>query len=176
MLKFDDGASEASFIAGEIARLFRASQGLFDYSDFSVLLRTNSMSRGFEEALSQRGIKYRVVGGLRFFDRADIKNCIAYLRVAANAHDAASCDRVINLPPRGIGDVTLEAMRRAARERGCSLYEVAKMCANGGAAALNIKRAGEVKSFVDTIEMLQRMVAEVRKRKNGLIIKLICGE
>jgi DNA helicase-2/ATP-dependent DNA helicase PcrA len=91
----------------------------------AILYRSNAQSRVFEERLMQCGIPYRVYGGLRFFERAEIKDALAYLRLAGNRHDDASFERVVNHPPRGIGGRTLDVVRDQARHAGSSLWEAA---------------------------------------------------
>ncbi|MGD2111932.1 MAG: DNA helicase II, partial [Gammaproteobacteria bacterium] len=95
-------------------------------SEVGVLYRSNAQSRVFEECLIQQGIPYRVYGGLRFFERAEIKDALAYLRIASNRDDDASFERVVNHPPRGIGERTLEVVRQTARGEGLSLWQAAE--------------------------------------------------
>ena len=83
--------------------------------DCAILYRSNAQSRNFEEQLIQHDIRYRVYGGLRFFDRAEIKDALAYLRLVANRHDDAAFERTVNTPPRGIGERTLDTLRQRAR-------------------------------------------------------------
>ncbi|MEJ2382288.1 MAG: DNA helicase II [Gammaproteobacteria bacterium] len=92
-------------------------------SDVAVLYRSNAQSRVFEEALMTFGIPYRVYGGLRFFERAEIKDALGYLRLLENPADDAAFERVVNTPARGIGERSLAAVRHAARERGLSLWD-----------------------------------------------------
>ncbi len=94
-------------------------------SDVGVLYRSNAQSRVFEEYLLGAGIPYRVYGGVRFFERAEIKDALAYLRLIANRNDDASFERVVNVPPRGIGARTMDAVREAARGAGVSLWRAA---------------------------------------------------
>ncbi|NNG12080.1 MAG: DNA helicase II [Halobacteria archaeon] len=94
-------------------------------SDIAILYRSNAQSRVFEERLIQCGMPYRVYGGLRFFERAEIKDALAYLRLCSNRADDASFERVVNHPPRGIGERTLDVVRHTARERQASLWEAA---------------------------------------------------
>ena len=89
----------------------------------AILYRSNAQSRVFEEALLQQQVPYRVYGGLRFFERQEIKDALAYLRLLAIPHDDAACERVINTPTRGIGERSLESLRGIARERGISLWQ-----------------------------------------------------
>ncbi len=94
------------------------------FSDFVVLYRTNSQSRAIEEALRRMNIKYKVVGGLSFYQRKEIKDLLAYLRFALNQNDEASFRRIINLPKRGIGDNTVDKIIVAANDHGISIWEV----------------------------------------------------
>jgi len=95
----------------------------YAFRDFAVLYRTNAQSRSLEEALRRGGIPYRVVGGLSFYQRKEIKDVLAYLRLLVNPHDAASLQRVINYPARGIGQRTVEALMDYARLHGLSLWQ-----------------------------------------------------
>jgi DNA helicase-2/ATP-dependent DNA helicase PcrA len=99
-------------------------------SDMAILYRSNAQSRMFEERLMQCGVPYRVYGGLRFFERAEIKDALAYLRLTGNRDDDASFDRVVNHPPRGIGGRTLDAVRQQARDNNTSLWQAAVTVVN----------------------------------------------
>jgi len=120
--------------------------------DCAILYRSNAQSRNFEEQLSQHGIKYRVYGGLRFFERAEIKDALAYLRLTANRHDDASFERAVNTPPRGIGDRTLDVLRRRARHDGSSMWEAALAELAGHELAGRAKNA--VKAFLALIDQM----------------------
>jgi len=120
--------------------------------EIAVLYRSNAQSRLFEERLIQYGIPYRVYGGLRFFERAEIKDALAYLRLARNRDDDASFERVVNHPPRGIGERTLAVVRQLARENRSSLWEAASRVAGG---ALVPARAGNaLLAFIGLIDAL----------------------
>ena len=90
------------------------------YEDIAILYRSNAQSRVLEQALRQQMIPYRIYGGLRFFDRAEVKDALAYLRLLSNVHDDTAFERVINLPARGIGERTLENIRHKAQEQQIS--------------------------------------------------------
>ena len=113
---------EARFIAGRINDWVHQG-GL--RIDIAILYRSNAQSRVLEEALIQAGIPYRVYGGLRFFERAEIKDALGYLRLVANRNDDAAFERVVNTPARGIGDQTLMMLRQHARARQLSLWQAA---------------------------------------------------
>ena len=118
-----------------------------------MLYRSNAQSRVFEEALLAAGIPYRVYGGLRFFERAEIKDALAYLRLIANRDDDPSFERVVNTPPRGIGARTVEAVRDHARATGTSLWRAAAALIAEDTLA---KRAAEALwGFLSLIETLE---------------------
>ncbi len=106
LFRADDERAEAWFVVDELKRL-HDEEG-YKYNDFALLYRTNAQSRSFEEALIQRGLPYRVIGGLRFYERKEIKDILAYLRLVYNPSDRVSLGRVINVPKRGIGDASYE--------------------------------------------------------------------
>jgi DNA helicase-2/ATP-dependent DNA helicase PcrA len=122
-------------------------------SDVAILYRSNAQSRVFEEYLVASRIPYRVYGGLRFFERAEIKDALAYLRLIANRHDDPSFERVVNLPTRGIGQRTVEQMRAYARANTTSMWRAAGALATDGLAA---RAANAVKAFLNLIEQLDR--------------------
>jgi DNA helicase-2/ATP-dependent DNA helicase PcrA len=117
----DDEKSEARYIAQEIDRLRAGARA---NRDFAVLYRTNAQSRTFEEALSARDIPYRVVGGVRYYERKEIKDLMSYLRLIQNPGDDLALTRIINEPKRGVGDKTVEKLSALARVRKESLYQV----------------------------------------------------
>ncbi len=116
----------------------------------AVLYRSNAQSRLFEERLVSAAIPYRVYGGLRFFERAEIKNALAYLRMNANRHDDASFERIVNLPTRGIGARSMDAVREIAKAQNCSLWNAARMlCRDNG---LSARAMNALKGFLALIE------------------------
>ncbi len=113
---------EANFIIGEIQRLTR--DGNRENKDFALLYRINAQSRVLEEAFMRSGIPYRIFGGLKFYDRKEIKDIIAYLRLIQNPSDDVALKRIINVPKRGIGNTTLQKAEGIALERGSSIHSV----------------------------------------------------
>lgn len=111
---------EANFAANEIIKKVEYEGA--EYNQFAILYRTNAQSRVFEESFMKQTIPYKVVGGLKFYDRKEIKDIIAYLRVIQNPNDSISLKRIINVPKRGIGDTTVDRMEQYANESGISLY------------------------------------------------------
>ena len=120
---------EAGFVTEQIAA-FVENGGSAD--DCAVLYRTNAQSRVLEEALTRAGIPYRIYGGFRFFERAEIRNALSYMRLVHDRHADASFERAVNTPPRGIGEKTLSAVRDLARARSISLWQACKEAAHEG--------------------------------------------
>jgi DNA helicase-2/ATP-dependent DNA helicase PcrA len=129
------------------------------YSDCGVLYRSNAQSRVLEEELMKASIPYQVYGGLRFFERAEIKDALAYLRLMANHDDDAAFERVVNMPPRGIGDRTVEDIRMAARQAGASLWQAASRMIV--AKALSSRAGNAVRGFM---ELIIRMQADTQEQ------------
>lgn len=142
---------EAAWIVEEIRHL---ADGGWPLREIAVLYRSNAQSRVIESALVQVGISYRVYGGLRFFDRAEIKNALAYLRLIENPHDDTSFLRVVNFPPRGIGLRTLEQLQDVAQSRGCALSDAA--------SALDGRPGRIVQTFVDSLHEMRSTVQGLR--------------
>ena len=145
-----DEHDEADFV---IDRIGEYLAGGHRRDEAAVLYRSNAQSRVFEEALLAAGIPYRVYGGLRFFERAEVKDALAYLRLIANRHDDASFDRVVNRPPRGVGAKTMEVVRLHAVDAGSSLWSAATECLQEARLASRAKRAvGDFLHLVDSLE------------------------
>ncbi len=137
----------------EARRVIKGLKGLLDgdrscsYRDCAIFYRTNAQSRVFEEQLMREGIPYTIVGGVRFYDRKEIKDAVAYLRVIANPNDSLSLQRVINNPPRGVGKATFDRVLALGAERGVSLFEAFGEALESG--ALNKTR---VRGFLEACE------------------------
>jgi len=121
----EDERDEAEFVLQRI-RLLTAQNPEFHWGHFAILYRTNVQSRAFEEALVRTDIRYRVLGGLRFYDRKEVKDVLAYLRAIANPADTISLERIINTPRRGIGKTTLDRLGQAALALNVPLWEILK--------------------------------------------------
>ncbi|WP_414530048.1 DNA helicase PcrA [Nodularia chucula] len=121
--KADNEIEEAEFVIGQIRTLEQQNPEL-DWGSFAILYRTNAQSRPFEELLVRNQIPYTVVGGMKFYDRKEIKDVIAYLRAIANPADTVSLLRVINTPRRGIGKTTIENLVNASQQLGTTLWEI----------------------------------------------------
>ena len=123
----------------------------------AILYRSNAQSRNFEEQLIQHDIRYRVYGGLRFFDRAEIKDALAYLRLVANRHDDPAFERTVNTPTRGIGERTLDTLRQRARRENSSLWDAA--LSELAASDLAGRAKNALKAFIMIIEELAKTCA-----------------
>jgi DNA helicase-2/ATP-dependent DNA helicase PcrA len=141
---------EAEFV---VTRILEWTQRGGLRREAAILYRSNAQSRTFEEALISARVPYRVYGGLRFFERAEIKDALAYLRLIANRDDDASFERIVNLPPRGIGARTVDALREAARAAGSSLWVAAAAGGAGGGRA-----GGALALFLALIGALARAI------------------
>ena len=158
---------EAGFIVEEVKGLRAAGVAL---NQLAVLYRSNAQSRVLEHALFTASLPYRVYGGLRFFERQEIKHALAYLRLVANPGDDGALTRIVNFPARGIGNRSLEQLQDTARERGGSLWAAAKARAEGAGPRAEEKRQGRgepsslipspaslkgIPAFVDLIERMR---------------------
>lgn len=142
----DDERDEARFVASEIHRLKTSDRR---YSDFAILYRNNSQSRTFEEALSRREIPYRVLGGLRYYDRKEIKDIISYMRLVQNKADDLALERIINEPKRGVGGKTIEKLRALASVRGESIFDT--LLDEEVVNSLSSKAAANIREFTAVI-------------------------
>ena len=145
--QFDSGYDEAEYIVGDIKE--HVNNGTRTYNDHAVLYRTNAQSRMFEEKFVTASIPYKIVGGINFYARKEIKDLLAYLKTIDNGKDDLAVRRIINVPKRGIGLTTINRVQENALERGVSFYETLR------AADLipNIGRsASKLESFVALIE------------------------
>lgn len=141
---------EARYISGRIEQWHEQGNAL---QDVAILYRSNAQSRVLEEALLHARIPYRIYGGLRFFDRQEVKDALAYMRLLASRNDDAAIERVINTPTRGIGDRTLGIIREGARERDLPMWEAARQLVNE--KVLSGRAGSAVQAFVDLIDSLE---------------------
>jgi DNA helicase-2/ATP-dependent DNA helicase PcrA len=124
-----DQDEEARLVAGEIGRLLAA--GDYQLGQIAIMYRTNAQSRAVEEALIQQGLRYQIVGGTRFYERKEIKDALAYLRLALNPYDSVSFSRVLNWPGRGIGERSEDELNRWANSLGVPAYVALQMLDEG---------------------------------------------
>ncbi|MFQ3230113.1 DNA helicase II [Reinekea sp.] len=146
---------EARFIADEMKRLI---DGSTNPSEIALLYRSNAQSRVLEEALIQVQVPYRIYGGVRFYERMEIRNAVAYLRLVVNRLDDASMERIINVPPRGIGNKTIETLRLFARDQGCSLWQAAELALDNG--VFTARAGNALKNFLQLIADIETEVQE----------------
>ena len=146
----DDEHDEAAFVAEEADRLRAAG---YRYDDLAVFYRTNAQARVLEDVFIRVGLPYRVVGGVRFYERKEIKDVLAYARLLVNEDDEVSARRVINLPRRGIGERTVEAIALHARREEISFMAAARQVEH--VQGLGARAVGAVRSFVDLLDGLR---------------------
>jgi DNA helicase-2/ATP-dependent DNA helicase PcrA len=139
---------EGETIAGEINGLTNAGRAL---SDIAIMYRTNAQSRAIEDALVRRRIPYRIIGGVRFYQRKEIKDLLAYLRVVHNPRDEASMTRIINVPPRGIGQTSLQRLRDHAAAMQVSLWEACVAAGQGSVPGVQGRAASAIGTFTEII-------------------------
>ena len=130
-----DGENEALFIADRIQRYLREAGQTDHQPRCAVLYRTNSQSRLVEEALRRYQIQYHMVGGFTFYDRAEVKDILSYMKLVQNPHDSIALARVVNSPPRGIGKTTMETLERIALTTGISTWDAIARATEETAAA-----------------------------------------
>ena len=148
-VRAENERDEAYFVAAEINRIKTIDR---KYSDFAILYRTNAQSRTFEEALSNRGIPYRVLGGLRYYDRKEIKDMLCYMRLVQNHADDLALTRIINEPKRGIGGKTLEKLTALASVRQESLFET--LLDEEVVSSFSAKASANIEKLAELIAML----------------------
>ena len=145
---------EAEFISGEIKKL--SQDGISKYGDTAIFYRTNAQSRVFEEVFMRSGLPYKVVGGVRFYERREIKDFLAYLKVLVNLDDEVSLRRIINIPKRGIGDRAIESIESIANSRGLSFWQALNVVANN--SELGGRATASLANFVSLILTLNVLV------------------
>ena len=145
---------EAEFISGEIKKL--SLEGNSKYGDTAIFYRTNAQSRVFEEVFMRAGLPYKVVGGVRFYERREIKDFLAYLKVLVNLEDEVSLRRIINVPKRGIGDRAIESIESIANSRGLSFWQALNVVANN--SELGGRATASLSNFVSLILALNVLV------------------
>jgi DNA helicase-2/ATP-dependent DNA helicase PcrA len=153
----DNEHDEARFVASEIDRLADGADGSGDitYNDVAVFYRTNNSSRSLEEVFIRAGIPYKVVGGVRFYERREIRDIVAYLRVLDNPGDAVSMRRILNTPRRGIGDRAEACVAVYAENTGASFADALQAAAEGTVPMLNTRSEKAIAAFVDILDDLR---------------------
>ncbi|MEG4531766.1 DNA helicase PcrA [Microcoleus sp. D2_18a_D3] len=162
----DNELDEAEFVAGQIHSLKRQNSEYENGSNFAILYRTNAQSRSFEEALMRLDIPYNIVGGLKFYDRKEIKDILAYLRALANPDDSVSLKRIINTPRRGIGDTTFSKIEDAATQLGIPLWEILS-----DESSVNTLAGRSAKAIIKFAEMIGRWQSQVETLPASQIVQ-----
>ncbi|MDB5872896.1 MAG: uvrD [Ramlibacter sp.] len=164
--------AEAQWMVEEMRHLVRGDggpEGGCERKEIAVLYRSNAQSRVIETALFNAAVPYRVYGGLRFFERAEIKHALAYLRVLENPNDDTSFIRVVNFPPRGIGARSIEQLQDAARAAGCSLHDAVRSTTGKAGANLGAFVAKIDALRQQTIDLTLREIIELVLQESGLV-------
>jgi DNA helicase-2/ATP-dependent DNA helicase PcrA len=149
VIEVEDEHAEARFVAAEIAILVEAG---YAGSEIAVFYRTNAQSRVLEDVLVRQGVAYQVIGGPRFYERAEIKDVIAYLQVIDNPYDAVSLQRIANRPRRGIGDSSLARLQTYADTHGISLWESLEHAEEAGVGAAPLKAVAAFHTLVQSLQ------------------------
>jgi len=157
----DNEYDEGLYIVEQINRLRR--EEYFKYQDFTVLYRMNAQSRAIEEILRRENIPYKIIGGLKFYERKEIKDAISYLRLIYNSSDNLSLKRIINEPKRGVGKTSIDNITKISEDTGTSMYEIIKNAADYG---LN-------RVFVNTREFIEQIEYLISKKDELKISELI---
>ena len=147
-----DPQAEAEYVAGELQRILNADSD----QTCAVEYRTNSQSRAFEEVFRRQGLRYKLVGGFSFYHRAEVKDALAYVRLAMHLEDDISLLRVLNLPPRGIGKTTIDALREIARNDGTALWNAIEKTVSGGVTA---RVVAPLRAFQELVRTLQEALS-----------------
>jgi len=154
---------EARFVAEKI-QAWRGKR-----QEVAILYRTTAQSREFEEALLEKGIPYRIYGGLRFYERLEVKDLLAYLRLLRHRDDDSAFERVVNTPKRGIGERTIEMVRGVARQQGCSMWQAALR------VPLKPRARNSLLAFLDLIERLSQRVKDLPLHEQVEQVKIASG-
>jgi DNA helicase II / ATP-dependent DNA helicase PcrA len=163
VLEVEDEHAEARFVAAEIALLVEEG---WSSSEIAVFYRTNAQSRVLEDVLVRQGVAYQVIGGPRFYERAEVKDVIAYLQAIDNPYDAVSLQRIANRPRRGIGDASLARLQTHADAHGISLWEALAQPEEAGIAAAPLRAVQQLHGLLQSLQAgaLELEVPEVIER------------
>lgn len=170
LYKADEEQEEARYVVQQIKQI-KDNHPEIDWGDFAILYRTNAQSRPFEDLLLHNNIPYNIVGGLKFYDRKEVKDAIAYLRIIVNPEDTVSLLRIVNTPRRGIGKTTINRLMDASQQMGIPLWEIVKdetsVSTIGGRAAKSLNQFAqmiqETKDQLDTLtaaEILSHIIEQ----------------
>ena len=155
-----DETDEARWVVDEIQARYEGGPDLHNYRDFAILYRTNAQSRALEEAFRRKGIPYQIVGGVRFYERREIQDVLAYLRLISNPRDEDAFLRVVNYPRRGIGATSVERFMDAYRQSGLPLLEAAATAT--GRSDVPAGGARNLESFAELVRRFSARAAQIR--------------
>jgi len=163
VIEVEDEHAEARFVAANIVALVEEG---FSGQEIAVFYRTNAQSRVLEDVLVRQGVAYQVIGGPRFYERAEIKDLVAYLQVIDNPYDAVSLQRIANRPRRGIGDSSLARLQSYADSHGISLWEATEFTEEAGVGAAPQKAVAQFRTLIQSLQSgaLDMSVAELIER------------
>jgi DNA helicase-2/ATP-dependent DNA helicase PcrA len=155
-----DGEEEARWIGDEVEALQGGRRNLpkMSLEDMAILVRASHQMRAFEDRFLTIGLPYRVIGGPRFYERAEIRDAMAYFRLAVSPEDDLAFERVVNLPKRGLGDKAIQTIQRAARDAGVSLLDGARECVAHG--LIGGKGGSQLRGFIDGVDRWHALVAK----------------
>ena len=159
----EDEYNESNYIVSKINELKR--EQYYKYSDFAVLYRMNSQSRAIEDILRREKIPYKIIGGQKFYERKEIKDIIAYLRLIFNTSDNLALKRIINEPKRGIGKTSLDSIQEISEKTGVSMYEIIK----------NSQEYGLNRVYVNSREFIE-VIEELRQKQDNILISTLVKE
>ncbi|KAF2771021.1 UvrD-helicase-domain-containing protein, partial [Teratosphaeria nubilosa] len=169
--KVPSPAAEARWLVSEVKRIRALTGGLLEYSDFAVLLRSAYLSRPIETALGEEGVPYRMIGGTKFYDRAEVKLVLDYLRVLQQPDNSEAVSRIINAPARRIGDKTVESLQAEARTKSVSLWAHVSSIAQGeckSATKLNEPSRKGLEAFANIILSVRKRMVNADGRRLAL--------
>lgn len=167
---------EAEWVTSKIAAIARKHivNGEPDYRDIAILYRSSYLTRSFEAALKDRGIPYRIFGGLRFYERMEVKDVLAYFNLLVNDFDNVSFERIVNVPKRGIGDATLLKIRHESAQAGLSEYQYFKNIAEyGDTTEISAKAIHVLKQMIDLMENTKTKLTERLEAYSGILRDMI---
>ena len=162
IMECSDDKHEAAFVAGEIQRLANISG---DLSEIAVFYRTNAQSRLIEDYLRRLNTPYKVIGGVKFYDRKEIKDVLGYLRMVINPRDSLALARVINIPARGIGATTLKKLERESIERNCSLWESIEHIVQNPEQSSHLSLSARIRSSLGEFFTLISHIQQLNREK-----------
>ena len=177
VMNADNGNLEARWTADTIKRM--VDKGRLSYKDCAVLYRVNALSRSIESALREKQIPFKVYGGMRFYDRKEIKDVIAYLRLINDGLDDLALERIINVPKRGIGDTTIDRIRQLAQDNGISMFEVCSSCESYPDLSRSVGKLLEFSALINRLrnslesEMSFKDYIDYVENESGIIQEII---